>query len=63
VTEAGTALVGGAGPGTSDVGMAVAVGLNGNAVVVGTTTSPDFPVTDGSTLNGLSDAFLLNYGF
>jgi hypothetical protein len=61
VQEAGTARVGGTGP--SDVGMAVAVDLAGNAVVVGTTTSPDFPVTDGSTLNGTSDAFLLNYGF
>jgi hypothetical protein len=63
VTQTGTTLVGGAGSGTSDVGMAVAIGLNGNAVVAGTTTSPDFPVTDGSTLNGSSDAFLLNYGF
>jgi hypothetical protein len=63
VTEVGTALVGGATPGTSDVGLAVAVGLDGNALIVGTTTSPDFPVTDGSTLNGTSDAFLLNYGF
>jgi hypothetical protein len=47
------------GSGGSDVGRAVAVRpSDGHVFVVGTTNSADFPVTDGSTLNGTTDGFL-----
>jgi hypothetical protein len=41
----------------SQSGGLIAVDASGNAAVTGTTTSPDFPVTDGSTLtSGSNDA-------
>jgi hypothetical protein len=46
------------GTGGSDVGQAVAVrASDGHVFDVGTTNSADFPVTDGSTLNGTTDGF------
>jgi hypothetical protein len=47
----------------SDIGASLAVNGDGSISVVGTTTSANFPVTDGSTLHGTADAFLLNYSF
>jgi hypothetical protein len=43
---------------TADVGMGLAADGAGNAYVTGSTLSSDFPVTNGSTLNGPSDAFV-----
>jgi hypothetical protein len=52
------------GSGGSDVGRAVAVRpSDGHVFVVGTTNSADFPVTDGSTLNGTTDGFLTEWTF
>jgi hypothetical protein len=52
------------GTGGSDVGNAVAVRSSDGAVFdVGTTNSSDFPVTDGSTLNGPTDGFLTQWTF
>jgi hypothetical protein len=47
----------------TDAGMALAVKANGSVVVAGTTNSADFPITDGTTLNGTTDAFLVSYAF
>jgi hypothetical protein len=47
----------------TDAGLALAVKSTGSVVVAGTTTSADFPATDGTTLNGTSDAFLMSYTF
>jgi sugar lactone lactonase YvrE len=55
-----TAQVGGSG---TDAGLAVAVKSTGSVVEVGTTSSADFPATDGTTLNGTTDAFLVSYNF
>jgi hypothetical protein len=44
-------------------GNALAVTGVGQVVVVGDTTSPDFPVSDGTTLNGTEDGFMLNFSF
>jgi hypothetical protein len=63
VTESGVAQVGGTAAGAADVGLAIAADASGNLYVVGTTTSPDFPVGDGSMLNGTRDGFLLNFTF
>jgi hypothetical protein len=50
------------GSGGADVGNAVAVRLSdGHILVAGTTNSSDFPVTDGSTLNGTTDGFLTEW--
>jgi hypothetical protein len=46
-----------------DASLGIATTSTGNVVVAGTTDSADFPVTDGTTLNGTSDGFLLNYTF
>jgi hypothetical protein len=46
-----------------DAGLGIATTSTGNVVVAGTTDSADFPVTDGTTLQGTSDGFLLNYSF
>jgi hypothetical protein len=52
------------GTGGADVGNAVAVrASDGHVFDVGTTNSPDFPVTDGSTLNGSTDGFLTEWTF
>jgi hypothetical protein len=52
------------GTGGSDVGNAVAVrGSDGHVFAVGTTNSSDFPVTDGSTLNGTTDGFLTEWTY
>jgi hypothetical protein len=55
-----TAQVGGSG---TDAGLALAVKSTGSLVVVGTTDSADFPASDGTTLNGTTDAFLVSYTF
>jgi hypothetical protein len=55
-----TVQVGGTG---TDAGLALAVKSTGSVVVAGTTDSADLPVTDGTTLNGTTDAFLLSYTF
>jgi hypothetical protein len=55
-----TVQVGGTG---TDAGLALAVKSTGSVVVAGTTDSADFPVTDGTTLNGTTDAFLFSYTF
>jgi hypothetical protein len=50
------------GTGGADVGNAIAVrASDGHIFDVGTTNSPDFPVTDGSTLNGSTDGFLTEW--
>jgi hypothetical protein len=59
VDTSNNALVGASG---TDTGAAVAVTSTGSIAVVGTTTSPDFS-TDGSTLAGAQDAFLLQFTF
>jgi hypothetical protein len=52
------------GTGGSDVGNAIAVrASDGHVFDVGTTNSSDFPVTDGSTLNGTTDGFLTEWTF
>jgi hypothetical protein len=52
------------GSGGSDVGNAVAFRpSDGTVFVVGTTNSSDFPVTDGSTLNGSTDGFLTQWSY
>jgi hypothetical protein len=52
------------GTGGSDVGNAVAFRpSDGTVFVVGTTNSSDFPVTDGSTLNGTTDGFLTQWSY
>jgi hypothetical protein len=50
------------GTGGSDFGNGVAVrSSDGHVFDVGTTNSSDFPVTDGSTLNGTTDGFLTQW--
>lgn len=67
ITADGTGLVYStfAGGGNDDVGNAIAVDANGNAFVVGTTSSGDFPTTAGAFqrgyAGGASDAFVLAY--
>jgi hypothetical protein len=56
----GTVQIGGS---STDAGLALAVKSNGSVVVAGTTDSADFPATDGTTLNGTTDAFLVSYAF
>jgi hypothetical protein len=56
----GTVQIGGSG---TDAGLALAVKSNGSVVVAGTTDSADFSVTDGTSLNGTTDAFLVSYTF
>jgi hypothetical protein len=52
------------GSGGSDIGRAVAVRpSDGHVFDVGITNSPDFPVTDGSTLNGTTDGFMTEWTF
>jgi hypothetical protein len=52
------------GSGGSDVGNAVAVrSSDGHVFDVGTTNSANFPVTDGSTLNGTTDGFLTEWTY
>jgi sugar lactone lactonase YvrE len=55
-----TVQVGGSG---TDAGLALAVKSDGRVVITGTTNSSDFSVTDGSTLYGTTDAFLVSYTF
>jgi len=45
----------------TDMGNGIAVDAGGNAYVTGATFSADFPVTDGSTLGGPSDAFVTKF--
>lgn len=45
----------------TDMGNGIAVDAGGNAYVTGATSSADFPVTDGSTLGGPSDAFVTKF--
>ena len=47
------------GGGDDDYGTAIAVDTGGNAYLTGYTASPDFPVTDTSTLAGTNDAILV----
>jgi hypothetical protein len=55
-----TVQIGGSG---TDAGLALVVKSNGSVVIAGTTNSSDFSVTDGSSLNGTTDAFLVSYTF
>jgi hypothetical protein len=61
MTATGTGVVI-TGDNLADVGNAVAVDAAGNAVAVGNARSDDFS-SDGTTLNGAQDAFLLNFTF
>jgi hypothetical protein len=55
-----TVQIGGSG---TEAGLALAVKSNGCVVIAGTTNSTDFSVTDSSTLNGSTDAFLVSHAF